>query len=179
MKVRAIATAAERSNVIGTVELECTPTGLALVYLSVAAFSDGYAPGALASDAQLIVPWASVREARVEGEQLYLALDPAVTPHNRLTLTNFSAGDTVHHREVYRQRVILRIGATGAALVSLLVVALMVPRIAPRTSALTALLIGAATALAVLAVGLIADRRVATGGADSDTIREALIAQLS
>jgi hypothetical protein len=179
MKVRAIAAPAERSNAVGTVELECTPAGLALVYLSVAAFSDGYAPGALASDAQLIVPWTSVREARVEGEQIFLALDPAITPHHRLTLVNFSGGDTVHHREVYRQRVILRIGATGAALVSLLVVAFTVPRIAPRTSALTALLIGAATALAVLAVGLFADRRVATGGADSGTVREALVAQLS
>ena len=36
--------ASERSNAVGTVELECTPSGLSLVYLGVGAWSKGYAP---------------------------------------------------------------------------------------------------------------------------------------
>ncbi len=179
MKVRAIAIATERSNAIGTVELECTPHGLALVYLGVGSFSADYTPGALTHGTQVLVPWANVREARVDGEQLFLDLDSTATPHQRLSLVNFSTGNSVHHRELYRQRLVLRLAVTGTALVGLLVVVLTVPRIAPRASALTALFIGAVTAAGVLLLGLWADRQVARGGADSDTVREAFAGQLA
>ena len=179
MKVRAIAIATERSNAIGTVELECTPHGLALVYLGVGSFSADYTPGALTHGTQVLVPWANVREARVDGEELFLDLDSTATPHQRLSLVNFSTGDTIHHRELHRQRLVLRLAVTGTALVGLLVVVLTVPRIAPRTSALTALIIGALTAAAVLLLGLWADRQVVRGGADSDTVREAFAGQLA
>jgi AcrR family transcriptional regulator len=49
MKVRAVAIASDRSNAIGTVELECTPHGLVVVHLGVGAFSEDYAPAALTS----------------------------------------------------------------------------------------------------------------------------------
>jgi len=179
MKVRAIAIATERSNAIGTVELECTPHGLVLVYLGVGSFSEDYTPGALTHGTQVLVPWANVREARVDGEELFLDLDTPATPHQRLSLVNFSTGDSVHHREVYRQRMVLRLAVSGTALVGLLVVALTVPRIAPKTSALTALFIGGLTAAGVLLLGLWADRHVARGGADSDTVREAFASQLA
>jgi hypothetical protein len=47
MRVRAVAAASERSNAVGSVELECTPHGLVIVYLGLGSFSEGYTPGAL------------------------------------------------------------------------------------------------------------------------------------
>jgi len=179
MKVRAVAVANERSNAIGSVELECTPPGLVVVYLGVGAFSQGYAPGALTVGTRVIVPWAAVQEARVEGAQLYLALDPGATPHNRLTLVNFSAGDAVHLREVERQRLVVRIGAIGAALVAALVLAVSVPRAAPHAGAGAAILLGTSAALAILVVGLLADRRVADGGHHAEGVREAFAVDLA
>ncbi len=93
MKVRATAVAAERANAIGSVELECTPHGLSVAYLGVGAFSEGYAPGALTMGTRITVPWAKVQEARVEGDQLFFAFDPELTPHHRMVLTAFSTGD--------------------------------------------------------------------------------------
>jgi len=179
MKVRAIAIATERSNAVGTVELECTPHGLVVVYLDVGTFAEGYTPGAMTDGARLVVAWSRVRQARVEGEQVYLEFDAAVSPHNRLTLVNLSTGEAVHHREVYRQRLLLRITASAAAVVSLAVAALTLPRVAPRVGAAAALCVGALAAAAVLAIGLWAERRVAVGGADSDAAREAFAAELS
>ncbi len=179
MKFRAIAVAAERSNAIGTLELECTPHGLVITYLGVGAFSDGYAPGALTMGTRVTVPWSRIDEARVEGEQVYLAMEPSVTPHSRLTLVNFSTGDGVHDREVHRQRLILRIGAIAAALLAILVPALSVPRIAPHAGAGAALTIGALASLAILVVGFAADRHVALGGRDGEAARNAFAGELS
>src|SRR5690349_15980096 len=122
MKYRAIAAATDRSNAVGTVEFEPTPAGLAVVYLGVGAFREGYAPGALASDARVVVPWVSVEEARVEGEQVYLKFDDTARPHTRLTLVNFSTGESTHHHERYRQRLLVRIAAVGLAVVTALVI---------------------------------------------------------
>jgi hypothetical protein len=179
VKVRAVAIATERSNAIGTVELECTPHGLVLVYLGVGSFSEGYTPGALTSGTSVMVPWASVREARLEGERLYLALDSPASPHSRLDLVNFSAGDLPDPREVYRQRLVLRVATGGTMLVSVLVVILTMQRLAPHQGALTTLAVGAVAALAVLSIGLLADRRATQGGADSDSVREAFAGELS
>jgi hypothetical protein len=179
MKVRATAIATERSNAIGNVELECTPHGLVVVYLGVGAFRDGYAPAALTTGTSVTVPWASVRGARVEGELVYLELDPDVTPHSRLALASFSTGDYAHGREVARQRLVLWIGALGMAIVAVMLTALTVPRIAPRAGAGVAAGVGAFTAALILALGLFADRRVAGTGLDGALAREALAVELS
>ena len=71
MKVRAVAIASDRSNAIGTVELECTPHGLVVVHLGVGAFSEDYAPAALTSGTRVLVPWAAVDEATID-EQLQM-----------------------------------------------------------------------------------------------------------
>src|SRR5450755_1176966 len=70
MRFRAIAMASERSNAVGTVELECAPVGLSLVYLGVGGFSDGYVPTNTADNAKLTVPWPELAEASVDGEQV-------------------------------------------------------------------------------------------------------------
>ena len=179
MKVRAIATTDERANAIGTVELECTPLGLVIAYLGVGTFSEGYAPGALTMGTRVTVPWSKVDEARLEGEQLFLALDPVLTPLSRLTLVNFSTGQHTHHRELYRQRLILRLGMLALAGVALLVALLGLPRLAPHATAAAALALGGVAALSILVIGLMADRYVALGGRDSDAARGAFSGELA
>ncbi|HEY3497471.1 MAG TPA: hypothetical protein VGK73_22395, partial [Polyangiaceae bacterium] len=125
MKVRAVAVASERSNAIGTVELECTPHGLVLVHLGVGAFSEDYAPGALTSGTRVLVPWAAFETAVVEGERLFLAFDPALSPHHRLLLSNFSSGRSVEPRTLRRQRAVVRAGAFGFALLAGVVAAVL------------------------------------------------------
>jgi hypothetical protein len=179
MKVRAVAVATDRSNAIGVLELECTPAALVLVHLGVGAFREGYAPGALTSGTQVVAPWAAVQEARAEGEQLYLALDPALTPHSRLTLTSFSTGDLPHPRELYRQRIVLRILSFAGASIVAVMAALTAPYLAPRTGSAGAVVVGILAALAMLLVGFVADRRIATGGVDGDVARDAFVGELS
>jgi len=179
MKVRATAVAAERSNAIGSIELECTPHGLSVVYLGVGAFSEGYAPGALTMGTRITVPWAKVSEARVEGEQLYLAIDPDVTPHSRLLLTGFSTGDYEHQREVGKQRLIVWIGAGSLAIVSAMLSALTLPRFAPHAGASAAIAVGAMAALAIVVVGLLADRQLGRSGLEGAAAREAFAVDLS
>lgn len=179
MLVRATAVATERSNAIGSVELEATPHGLSVGYLGVGTFHEGYAPGALTSGTRVLVPWAEVLEARVEGDQVFLAVEPARTPHHRMTLTSFSTGEAQHHRQASRQRTIVWIGAFGAALVTIVIAQLTVPRIAPSTGGAAAMLIGGIAALAILLVGLFADRVVGSVGLSGDAAREAFAADLS
>jgi hypothetical protein len=157
MKVRAIATAAERSNAIGTVELECTPHGLSVVYLGLGAFTEGYAPGTLTSGTGVMVPWAAVLQARLEGDQLYLEVDPRLTPHSRLTLAGFSSGGATERGELGRQRLAWRIFAGGAAVVGALLAALTATRVSPEVGATTAAVVGFVTALGLLGVGWLAE----------------------
>ena len=108
--------ASERSNAVGTVELECGPSGLSLLYLGVAGFSEGYVPVTQTESERLLVPWPQLVEASVDGEQVYLALDPKLSPLNRLCLVNFSSGNTAHHHQLYRRRLLVRLATVGAAL---------------------------------------------------------------
>src|SRR4051812_34783991 len=109
MRYRAIAMASERSNAVGTVELECMPTGLSLVYLGVGAWSKGRPPPEPAEHRTLPVPWPSVVRASLEGEQLFLEIDAELGPLNRLCLVHFSSGTALHHHELYRRRLVVRI----------------------------------------------------------------------
>lgn len=179
MKARAIAVASERSNAVGTVELECTPEGLVIGYLGVAAFAEDYAPGAVTTGTRVLVPWALVREARVEGDQLYLHVAEQLTPHNRLVLVNFSTGDAPHRVQLRRQRLMLRGGLIAAFIVIVLVTALTLPRFAPDAGAAAVLAVGCTAALGLLAFGIFADYRITHGGADADTTRATLAGELA
>jgi hypothetical protein len=178
MKVRAIAASAGESNAIGTLELECTPAGLVLVYIGVGAFSEGYAPAAVTTGTCVTVPWSGVQEARAQGDQVVLVLDPRVTPHNRLTLVNFCTGNETDHRQLYRQRMMVRVAAVAAALVLLLAGMVALPRLGPRWTVGLTLLIAGLAATAVLFLGFAADHWLKSGGADADRAREGFVTSL-
>ncbi len=178
MRIRATASATTQSNAVGAVELECTAHGLVVGLFGVGSFSEGYAPGALASGTQLVVPWERVKTARAEGDQLYLELDVPSLPHDRLTLTRFSTGNDVHARELVKQRRILSLGALGLGTVSSLVAAAVVPRVSPGTTAALSLGAGALSALGVLAVGFAIDRRLVGTSVPEDSVRQAFLAEL-
>jgi hypothetical protein len=178
MKVRAIAVSTEESNAIGTLELECTPAGLVLVYLGVGAFSEGYAPGALTTGTCVTVPWSAVQLARAQGAQVVLVLDPRVTPHNRLTLVNFSTGHETDHRQLYRQRMMIRVAAIAGALVLLLAGMAASSRLGPHWTVASTLLVAGLAATAVLFLGFAADHWLKSGGMDTDRAREMFLATL-
>jgi hypothetical protein len=170
MKVRAVAVASERSNAIGTVELECTPHGLSLVHLGVGSFSEDYAPAALTSGTRVLVPWSAVEEAQIEGERLFLTFEPALSPHHRLLLGGFSAGRSADPGTVKRQRAVVRAAALAGALVFGIVGAELASRFVGLGPAL-AIGAGLMGACGVLLVGLLADRLLAFGGVPPDAVR--------
>ncbi|HEY3666370.1 MAG TPA: hypothetical protein VGL19_10235, partial [Polyangiaceae bacterium] len=171
--------ASERSNGVGTVELECAPAGLSLVYLEVGGFSDGYVPSNQTRSEKLLVPWPQLIEASVDGEQVFLALDPKVSPLNRLCLVNFSTGNTAHHHKLYRRRLLVRLATVGAALSGALIASGAAFRLAPGTSAVSALGIAITTAVALCVLGLFADQLLKSGGLEGSMAREAFVADLS
>lgn len=182
MRFRATAVTSERSNAAGAVELECSAEGLTLAYRGVFALSDGYVPGAVASGAELLVPWPGVIETAVEGEQLLLQVDPRITPLNRLCLTAFAAGaDELPPQELVKRRLVVRIASAGLALTAALA-AFAGARGAGAAPSLS-LSVSAAvlTALAVLAVGFWADRFVAAPSPrwTGDLARELFLSELS
>jgi hypothetical protein len=179
MRFRAIAMASERSNAVGTVELECAPSGLSLMYLGVAGFSDGYVPVNQVQSESLLVPWPQLSEASLEGEQVLLVLDPQLSPLNRLCLVNFSTGNTTHHHKLYRRRLLVRLATVGAALSGALIASAAAFRLAPGASALSALGIALLTAALLCALGFFADQLLKSGGLEGSLAREAFVADIS
>jgi hypothetical protein len=182
MRFRATAKSSERSNAAGAVELECAEHGLLLGYRGVFALTEGYVPGAVATGADLTVPWSSVTETALEGDELFLEVDVSLTPLNRLCLTAFSAGDEpLPLEESRRRRLVVRIASVGLALTAGLA-AFAGARGAGATPSLS-LSVSAAilTALAVLAVGFWADRFLATPvpRLTGEVAREAFLAELA
>lgn len=171
--------ASERSNAVGTVELECAPAGLSLVYLGVAAFAEGYIPINQAQNEQLFVPWPKLAEASLDGEQFFLALDPALGPLNRLCLVNFSTGSSAHHHKLYRRRLLVRLATVGAAVSGALIASAAAFRLAPGTSALSAFGIALTTAVGLCVLGLFADQLLKSGGLEGALAREAFVNDIS
>lgn len=182
MRFRATAKNSERSNAAGAVELECAEQGLLLGYRGVFALSEGYVPGAVATGAELTVPWASVTQTALEGDELFLEVDVSLTPLNRLCLTAFSAGEEqLPLEESRRRRLVVRIASLGLAFTAALA-AFAGARGAGATPSLS-LSVSAAvlTALAVLAVGFWADRLVGmpVPRLTGNTARELFLAELA
>ena len=174
--------ASERSNAVGTVELECAPIGLSLLYLGVAGFSEGYVPVTQTTQKEnekLLVPWPQLAEASLDGEQLFLALDPKLSPLNRLCLVNFSSGNTAHHHKLYRRRLLVRLATVGAALSGALIASAAAFRLAPGTTALGAFGIALSTAVLLCGLGFFADQLLKSGGLEGSLAREAFVADLS
>ena len=182
MRFRATAKNSERSNAAGAVELECSAEGLRLGYRGVFALAEGYVPGALATGADLMVPWTSVIHTALEGDELFLEIDASITPLNRLCLTGFTAGEQeLPPEESRRRRLVVRIASVGLAM-SAALAAFAGARGAGAAPSLS-LSISAAvlTALTVLAVGFWADRFVATPAPrlTGDVARERFLSELS
>lgn len=179
MRTRAVAIASDRSNAVGSVELECTPLGLLIVYQGVGAFQKGYAPGALTMGTEVMVPWTAVREAAVEGNRLALTVDEKLTPHHRLLLSAFTTGDPPSPRERRRQRLVVRLGTAAGMLVGGVLVAATAARISSDGGASLAVLLGFFAAGVVLFVGMVADHRLGREGLESDGARLAFVTELS
>ncbi|MCC6215949.1 MAG: hypothetical protein IT376_13875 [Polyangiaceae bacterium] len=177
MRVRAVAVASERSRAIGGVELECTPAGLRIAYAGLGTFQPGYAPAALTAGTEILARWDQIRVARIEGEELFLELDPEATPHHALLLAGFSSGDVLHPRELARQRWVVRLGAVAAAIVASVLTTVGAPRLAPGVTSLGALGFAILAAGGILAVGLVADRALLP--ATDPVVREAFAAELA
>jgi len=171
--------ASERSNAVGTVELECAPSGLSLLYLGVAGFSAGYVPVTQTESEKLLVPWPQLSEASMDGEQVFLALDPKLSPLNRLCLVNFSSGNTAHHHKLYRRRLLVRLATVGAALSGALIASAAAFRLAPGTTAIGAFGIALGTAVLLCGLGFFADQLLKSGGLEGALAREAFVADLS
>lgn len=178
MKLRAIARATDRSNAIGAVELLCAPQGLMLTYLGTASWGEGYAPGALTHGTLITVPYMALLDARVDGDQVYLEIDPELTPLNRLVLTDFSAGNSLHPREkVRRDRMIWLTSLLGAAATAILG-ALTLPKLAPRVGAGATVLAACLGGGVVLLLGFITSR-LFDRSPSSEFLREAFASELS
>lgn len=181
MRFRATAKTSDRSNAAGAVELESTPDGLHLVYQGVFALNEGYVPGALASGSELLVPWASVVETTLEGDELFLEVDARLSPLNRLCLTSFSAGEEqLPPAESRRRRQVVRVASAGLALTAGLAAFAGARGAGAGPSLSLSISASLLTALAVLAVGFWADRFVATPAPrlTGDVARELFLAEL-
>ena len=64
-----------RANVVGVVELTCSPEALAVGYLDAAVLGSDQPPLPLESGTETRVPWENVRDARVLGNAVYLEID--------------------------------------------------------------------------------------------------------
>jgi hypothetical protein len=179
MRTRAVAVGGERSNAIGAVELECTPLGLVIFYQGVGSFQEGYAPGAVTAGTRVLVPWADVREASLSADRLFLHVDEALTPHHRLLLAAFSTGDPPLPGQIRRQRLLVRLGTGAAMLVGGLLVAITVVRASSEGGAGAAVMLGCLAAAVVFVLGMVADRRLGTGGVESEGVRLAFATELA
>lgn len=161
MKVRAVAAPSPDSNAIGSVELECSPQGLSMLYLGVGAYSDGYAPGALTSGTRVFAPWEQVEEVRVFGEHVSIRVAESLTPHNKMSLTHFTDG-TVQARdglnpELKRRQQIVRAAAIALTLTVCVSLAFQLPHWSADIGQLGALIIGCVSGLFILLLGLFAE----------------------
>jgi len=178
MRIYATARAAAQSNAVGQVELECTLVGLSVGLFGVAAYSEGYAPGALASGTRRIVPWSSVRVARATPEELYIEFEEPGFPHDRLTLTRFVHGPGVPHAELRRRRLILHFGALSMAVATSLTTAALAPFLGDGDLAWGALGYGIVAALIVLAFGYSVDQRLFLSPPGEEATRAAFLNEL-
>lgn len=179
MRVRATATGSSWSNAIGQLELSCTPAGLALGMYGVGTYSEGYATGALTMGTQFTVPYGCITVARVVGEQLHLELDAPGLPHNRLTLSQFSAGPGVPLVELRRRRLILHFTALSVGALACLAAAILAPALSNQGLAWGALGYGALAASLILALGFSLGRGLFFQGPGETQTREAFVAELS
>jgi hypothetical protein len=179
MKVRAIAAKDPRSNTVGTVEIEAHAEGLVLIHIGASAFSEGYVPGTPTQQTGLFVPWSAVRTASIEDDQLFLAIDPALSPLNRMVLRGFSTHLGLDHRELYRRRLIIRLAVAAALTVIVLLAFVVAPRASQDRPLVLALSVSTVAASLLLSVGFAADKWLVGGNAAALRDRAAFFSELA
>ncbi len=179
MRVRATATGSSRSNAIGQLELSCTKSGLALGLYGVGAYSEGYGVGALTTGTRVTVPYSGIKAVRVAGDEVFLHLQSPGFPHDKLTLTRFTAGPGVPPVELRRRRLILHFTALSIAALASLSATILAPLSSGDVIAWGALGYGAIAASLVLALGYALDQNLLLRPPGEDATREAFLGDLA
>lgn len=179
MRVRATATGGSQSNAIGQVELSCTPGGLILGLYGVGAYSEGYATGALTNGTRFTVPYSGIRSVRVHGEFVQLELEAPGLPHDRLTLSRFTAGPGVPLLELRKRRLILQFTALSVAALATLAGTILAPVKESQLLAWGALGYGLAAGAIVLALGFSLHQSLFVRPPGEQIARESFLAELS
>jgi hypothetical protein len=178
VKVRAIAIASPRSNVIGAVELSTSAEGLGVVYLDSAFCGADGVPVALGRNSESLVPWERINDARVLGNAVFLELNVGPQIVHRFLLVRFTFGHDRTPHELRHRRVLLRAVALALAIMALVIATLTGPRIAPQSGPLFGVALGALLALLITVAGVISDQTLLTGGNSSALVRDIFIGEL-
>jgi len=179
MRVRAIATASPEANAIGSVELECTPSGLAIGLYGVGAYQDGYAPGPLTQGTRITVPYSAIVRVVTAPDGLLLDLSYPGFPHDRLHLARFSAGPGVPLDELRRRRMILHVVAGSLAVSAAVAAAVLSPALPAETVGLGALAYALLAGAGTLGLGMSLDRRFFTRPPGTEAIQDAFARDLA
>jgi hypothetical protein len=179
MRVRAIATASPEANAIGSVELECTPSGLALGLYGVGAYQDGYAPGPLAQGTRITVPYSAIVRVVTAPDGLLLDVVYPGFPHDRLHLARFSAGPGVPLDELRRRRMILHVVAGSLAVSAAVAAAILSPALPAETVGLGALAYALLAGTGTLGLGFALDRQFFTSPPGAEAVQDAFARDLA
>jgi hypothetical protein len=178
VKVRAIAIASPRSNVIGAVELTTSPEGLSVLYLDAAHVGSDGVPVALSPRSESTIAWEKVIDAKVVGDAVLLQLAVGPSIEQRFLLVRFTFGHDHTPHELRQRRILLRVVALAVALLAVVMAMLLGPRIAPEAGPLFGVGLGVLLAAVTTVVGLVSDRFLVTGGQSSTLVREIFIGEL-
>lgn len=179
MRVRATATGDSHSNAIGQVELSCTPGGLSLGLYGVGAYSEGYATGALTNGTRFTVPYSGIQAVRAYGEFVQMDLEAPGLPHDRLTLSRFTAGPGVPPLELRKRRLILQFTALSVAAIATLAGTILAPVHESQILAWGALGYGLTAGAVVLALGFSLDHSWFVRPPSEQVARESFLSELS
>src|SRR5690606_31783469 len=178
MRVRATATGTSHRNAIGQVELACTPGGLALGFYGVGAYTEGYATGALTHGTRFTVPYGGVKSVRVRGDYVDLEMEAPGLPHDRLTLSRFTAGPGVPPLELRKRRLILHVSALSVAALATLAGSIVAPSQTSQVLAWGALAYGLAAGALVMVLGFSLDHTLFVRPPGEEAARNAFLSEL-
>jgi hypothetical protein len=178
MRVRAIAIASEHSNLVGTVELDCTVQGLSLTYVDAARVGAEGVPIAFERWQQVCIAWTSVRRARRLGSSLALDFELSSGDAQQCVLVHFSTGNDVTWQELRQRRWLLRFWGIGISVVLASAAALTAPRFVPTIGPLMGLLAGVTFAAILMALGAKAERFLSDGGRQSKVLGDLFVNDL-
>lgn len=177
--VRAIAVAHEQSNAVGTVDLFCCDAGLAVHFVRISSYTDGYVPYPTTSRQQVLVPYDKIAQVRVDRDGLvHLVIDPSCTPYHRLVLAGLVRDHKVDHVSSHRLRMRVAHRTTLVALVAWIPIAMVLRWTAPNLSAIIVMATAACVSLALHWMRQEIATRWVLFNASTQQLRDQLIAEL-